>query len=85
MVSLATIVCAPWASPLGVKVQFPDPSAVVVPITCAPSVSVTRALASPPPCRAGLAVMAYAEGPFDAQHHLIVKIIQIVYLLLVSD
>ena len=46
-VSLATMVCAPCARPLGVNDQAPLAFAVVVPSTVAPSVSVTTALASP--------------------------------------
>ena len=55
-VSLATIVFEPWASPAGVKLQVPEPFAVVVPRVLLFSVSVTTALASPPPVNASFEV-----------------------------
>ena len=56
-VSLATMVCAPCARPLGVNDQAPLAFAVVVPSTVAPCVSVTTALASPVPLSAGFEVI----------------------------
>ena len=55
-VSLATIVCAPCARPVGVNDQAPLAFAVVVPRTVAPSVSVTTALGSPVPLSVGFEV-----------------------------
>ena len=56
-VSLATMVCAPCARPVGVNDQAPLALAVVVPSTVAPSVSVTTALASAVPLSAGFEVI----------------------------
>ena len=56
-VSLATTVCVPWASEVGVKLHVPDPFAVAVPRIAVPSVSVTTALASPEPVSVSTLVM----------------------------
>ena len=56
-VSLATTVCVPWASDVGVKLHVPLPFAVAVPRIVVPSVSVTTALASPEPVSVSTLVM----------------------------
>ena len=56
LVSLAVMVCAPWARPVGVKAQTPEALAVVLPRTVEPSVRVTVALASAVPVSASLEV-----------------------------
>ena len=55
-VSLAVMVCTPSVS-VGVKLQAPVPSAMVVPRRVTPSFRVTTVLASPVPLIAGLLVM----------------------------
>ena len=61
---LATIVCDPSDSPVGVNDQTPAPFAVVVPRTVAPSLSVTSVLAAPDPVSASFEVMlSLADKP----------------------
>ena len=60
LVSLAVTVCAPCASPVGVKAQTPEALAVVVPRTVEPSVNVTVALASAVPVSASFEVTLLA-------------------------
>src|SRR5262249_49579173 len=56
VVSRATRVCVPSASPLGAKLHMPPAFATVVPSVTLPSVMITVALGSPPPVTAGLEV-----------------------------
>ena len=60
LVSLAVMVWAPWARPVGVNDHTPLPLAVVLLRTVEPSLSVTVALASAVPLRASLEVMLLA-------------------------
>ena len=60
LVSVAVMVCAPWARPVGVKAQTPEALAVVLPRTVEPSLSVTVALASAVPVSVSLEVMLLA-------------------------
>ena len=65
-VSLATSVWEPSVS-VGVKLQAPELSAVVVPRVVLPSLIVTVALGSPPPLSAGLEViLSLDELPVSA-------------------
>ena len=57
----ATIVCVPWASEVGVKLQEPVASAVTVPRTVVPSLIVITALADASPVSASLLVMPSVE------------------------
>ena len=58
LVSLATMVCAPWPRAVGLKVQAPVASAVAVGAMALPSIEkCTTALASPPPVSAGFDVI----------------------------
>src|SRR3954453_19432526 len=54
---VAVSVCAPSDRPVGVKLQAPVPSAIVVPRTVPPSLSVTTVLARPVPLIAGFEVI----------------------------
>ena len=60
LVSLAVMVWAPCARPVGVNDHTPLPLAVVLPSTVEPSVSVTVALASAVPVSASLEVTLLA-------------------------
>jgi len=62
LVSVAVMVCAPWARPVGVKAQTPEPLAVVLPRTVEPSLNVTVALASAVPVSASLDVNIVGAG-----------------------
>ena len=63
-VSLATMVWAPLARPVGVKLHTPLALAVVVPSVVEPSLSVTTAFASPDPVSVSFAViLSLAEKP----------------------
>ena len=65
-VSLATIVCVPSVSEVGVKLHVPPSSAVAVPRTVVPSVSVTIALASPEPVSVPtLVILSEGEEPLS--------------------
>ena len=65
-VSLATTVCVPWASEVGVKLHVPLPFAVVVPRMVVPSFSVTTALASPEPASVStLVILSEGEEPLS--------------------
>src|SRR5690242_15312623 len=56
LVSLAVMVCEPWARPVGVNDHAPLALAVVVPSTVDPAVNVTVAFGSAVPVSASLAV-----------------------------